>query len=147
MAMSKPDRILAAFKEFMPSEPAWPQDGERGFARGRRIYVTTYPTMLNLIQGAESPSEWISPHFFDVVIADESHRSIYNVYQQVLGYFHALKIGLTATPTDRIDHDTFEIFDCDTYDPTFAYTYEEAVGYLPLTAGPVTYGLISVIME
>ena len=87
--------------------------------------------MLNLIQNDESPASWISPHFFDVVIADESHRSIYNVYQQVLGYFHAIKIGLTATPTDRIDHDTFELFDCETYDPTFAYTFEEAVAHVP----------------
>jgi type I restriction enzyme R subunit len=125
------DQALAAFKEFMPSEPTWPQDGDKGFARERRIYVTTYPTMLNLIQGTEAPPEWISPHFFDVVIADESHRSIYNVYQQVLGYFNAIKIGLTATPTDQIDHDTFELFDCDTYDPTFAYTYEEAVTHRP----------------
>lgn len=125
------DQALAAFKEFMPSEPVWPQDGERGFVRERRIYVTTYPTVLNLIQNAESPSAWISPHFFDVVIADESHRSIYNVYQQALGYFNAIKIGLTATPTDQIEHDTFDLFDCDTYDPTFAYTYEEAVAHQP----------------
>jgi type I restriction enzyme, R subunit len=125
------DQALAAFKEFMPTEPAWPQEGDRSFVRSRRIYVTTYPTMLNLIQNAESPSAWISPHFFDVVIADESHRSIYNVYQQALGYFHAIKIGLTATPTDRIDHDTFELFDCETYDPTFAYTYEEAIAHQP----------------
>ncbi|MBZ5588383.1 MAG: DEAD/DEAH box helicase family protein [Acidobacteriia bacterium] len=125
------DQALAAFKEFMPSEPAWPQEGDRSFVRGRRVYVTTYPTMLNLIQGSESPSAWISPHYFDVVIADESHRSIYNIYQQTLGYFHAIKIGLTATPTDRIDHDTFELFDCETYDPTFAYTYEEAIAHQP----------------
>jgi type I restriction enzyme R subunit len=125
------DQALATFKEFMPSEPVWPQESEKGFVRERRIYVTTYPTMLNLIHNGESPASWISPHFFDVVIADESHRSIYNVYQQVLGHFHAIKIGLTATPTDRIDHDTFELFDCDTYDPTFAYTYEEAVAHVP----------------
>jgi type I restriction enzyme R subunit len=125
------DQALATFKEFMPSEPVWPQDGEREFARGRRVYVTTYPTMLNLVQGGDSPGAWISPHFFDMLIADESHRSIYNVYQQVLDYFHAIKIGLTATPRDQIDHDTFELFDCDTYDPTFAYTYEEAVAHEP----------------
>lgn len=125
------DQALAAFKEFMPAEPAWPQDGEREFARGRRVYVTTYPTMLNLIQNGGAPASWLSPHFFDVVVADESHRSIYNVYQQVLEYFHAIKIGLTATPRDQIDHDTFELFDCDTYDPTFAYTYEEAVAHEP----------------
>lgn len=125
------DQALAAFKEFMPAEPTWPQEGDRGFVRNRRIYVTTYPTILNLIENGESPATWISPHFFDVVIADESHRSIYNVYQQVLGYFNAIKVGLTATPRDQIDHDTFELFDCDTHDPTFAYSYEEAVAHEP----------------
>ena len=125
------DQALAAFKEFMPSEPVWPQEAEKSFARDRRIFVTTYPTMLHLVQNDESPATWISPHFFDVVIADESHRSIYNIYQQVLGYFNAIKIGLTATPTDRIDHDTFQLFDCETYDPTFAYSYDEAISHEP----------------
>ncbi|MCK5828029.1 DEAD/DEAH box helicase family protein, partial [Candidatus Bipolaricaulota bacterium] len=69
--------------------------------------------------------------FFDVVIADESHRSIYNVYRNVLDYFSAIKIGLTATPTDFIDHDTFDLFDRNINDPTFAYTYEEAIAHVP----------------
>ena len=125
------DQALAAFKEFAPAEPIWPQNGERKFNIGRRIYVTTYPTMLNLIQAGETASSWISPHFFDVVIADESHRSIYNTYQQVLSYFNTIRLGLTATPTDSIDHDTFQLFDCDTYDPTFAYTYDEAISHDP----------------
>ena len=125
------DQALATFKEFLPSEPVWPQEGEKSFVRDRRIYVTTYPTMLNLIQNGDTPQSWISPHFFDVVVADESHRSIYNTYQQVLGYFNAIKLGLTATPTDRIDHDTFELFDCETHDPSFAYTSEEAISHDP----------------
>ena len=112
-------------------ESNWPQEGEKSFVRDRRIYVTTYPTMLNLIQNGGTPRSWISPHFFDVIVADERHRSIYNTYQQVLGYFNAIKLGLTATPTDRIDHDTFELFDCDTHDPSFAYTYEEAISHDP----------------
>lgn len=125
------DQALEAFKEHMPSEPSWPQQGEKTFARDRRVYVTTYPTMLNLIQKGENKEDWISPHFFDVVVADESHRSIYESYKQVLEYFSAVKLGLTATPQDKIDHDTFALFDCDANEPNFAYTYEEAVEHDP----------------
>jgi type I restriction enzyme, R subunit len=125
------DQALTAFKEFLPTEPSWPQEGDKGFARGRRVYVATYPTMLNLIQGRDTPDSWISPHFFDLVVADESHRSIYNAYQQVLDHFNAIILGLTATPADRIDHDTFRLFACEAFDPTYAYTYEEAIAHDP----------------
>ena len=120
------------FKEHLPSEPLWPMPREKRFVReGRRLYVCTYPTMLNLIQGGTTPATYLSPFFFDLVIADESHRSIYDVYRSVMDYFCATKIGLTATPRDHIDHDTFKLFDCDQRDPTFAYSYEEAVAHVP----------------
>lgn len=125
------DQALDAFKEHISAEPRWPEKGDKDFPANRRIYVTTYPTMLNLIQNGTTPSTYISPFFFDVVIADESHRSIYNVYKNVLDYFSAIKIGLTATPTDFIDHDTFDLFDRELNDPTFAYTYEEAIAHVP----------------
>lgn len=125
------NQALEAFKEHIPAEPVYPKDGDQGLPKDRRIYIETYPTMLNLIQAVDSPRNYISPFFFDVIIADESHRSIYNTYRQVLDYFHAVKIGLTATPTDRIDHDTFSLFDCDQGKPTYAYTYEEAVQHVP----------------
>ena len=125
------DQALDAFKEYTPSEPRWPQQGEKAFSKDRRVYVTTYPTMLNLIHNGTTPETWISPHFFDVVIADESHRSIYNIYLQVLDYFNGIKLGLTATPKDHIDHDTFKLFNCETHDPTFAYNYGEAVEHDP----------------
>jgi type I restriction enzyme R subunit len=125
------DQALEAFREHIPSEPTWPQTGEKTFSKDRRIYVTTYPTMLNLIEAGTTPESRISPFFFDVVIADESHRSIYNIYKSVMDYFNAIKLGLTATPRDHIDHDTFKIFECDANDPSFAYTYEEAVNHEP----------------
>ena len=125
------EQAIAAFKEHLPSSPRWPDQGERTFDRNRRIYVTTYPTMLNLIHAGTTPSTWISPFFFDLIIADESHRSIYNIYQQVVRYFHGLTLGLTATPRDHVDHDTFALFDCHTGDPTFAYGFEEAVNHDP----------------
>lgn len=125
------NQAVDAFKEHIPAEPRWPSHALEPFSKDRRIYVTTYPTMLNLIQAGTTPETWISPYFFDVVIADESHRSIYSIYTQVLAYFNAVKLGLTATPTDQIDHDTFELFECARYEPSFAYTYEEAISHDP----------------
>lgn len=125
------EQALLAFKEHLPAAPRWPEQGEASFDRNRRVYVTTYPTMLNLIHAGTTPSTWISPFFFDLIIADESHRSIYNIYQQVVRYFYGLTLGLTATPRDHVDHDTFALFDCHTGDPTFAYSYNEAVHHEP----------------
>ncbi|RLJ74660.1 type I restriction endonuclease subunit R [Pedobacter alluvionis] len=121
-------QALDDFKEYLPNEPRWPQYQETNFATDRRIYVSTYPTILNVIRNENTK---ISPHFFDLIIVDESHRSIYNTYQEILQYFNTITLGLTATPTDVIDHNTFEIFDCEDGLPTFAYSYEEAVNHIP----------------
>ncbi|TPE43346.1 type I restriction endonuclease subunit R [Pontibacter mangrovi] len=122
------DQTLDAFKEHLPNEPTWPKVGEKSIARDRRIYVSTYPTMLNIIRDKENT---LSPHFFDLVVVDESHRSIYNTYQEILNYFNTITLGLTATPTDVIDHNTFELFECEDGVPTYAYSYEEAVNNIP----------------
>lgn len=122
------DQTLEAFKEHLPNEPRWPKQGEKEIATDRRIYVSTYPTMLNIIRDEKNP---LSPHFFDLIIVDESHRSIYNTYQEILDYFNSIRLGLTATPTDVIDHNTFKLFDCEDGIPTFAYSFEEAVNHIP----------------
>ena len=122
------EQALTAFKEHLPNEPRWPNVGEKVFAKDRRIYVATYPTMLNIIRDA---AQSLSPHFFDFIVVDESHRSIYNTYGEVLDYFKTITLGLTATPTNLIDHNTFELFHCEDGLPTFAYTYEEAVNNVP----------------
>jgi type I restriction enzyme R subunit len=122
------DQALGAFKEHMPNEPRWPNAGEKLIAKDRRIYVATYPTMLNVIR---DEAQHLSPHFFDFIVVDESHRSIYNTFGEVLNYFKTITLGLTATPTDIIDHNTFQLFHCEDGLPTFAYTYEEAVNNMP----------------
>ncbi|MNK18276.1 type I restriction enzyme EcoKI subunit R [compost metagenome] len=122
------DQTLEAFKEHLPNEPRWPKMGEKSIAKDRRIYVSTYPTMLNIIRDEENS---LSPHFFDLIIVDESHRSIYNTYQEILDYFNTITLGLTATPTDVIDHNTFKLFECEEGIPTFAYSYEEAINNIP----------------
>ena len=122
------EQALAAFKEHLPNEPRWPNVGEKLLAKDRRVYVATYPTMLNIIR---DESQHLSPHFFDFIVVDESHRSIYNTYGEVLDYFKTITLGLTATPTDIIDHNTFQLFHCEDGLPTFAYTFEEAVNNVP----------------
>ncbi|MDO3377714.1 type I restriction endonuclease subunit R [Geoalkalibacter halelectricus] len=122
------DQALEAFKEHLPHEPRWPNKGEKQIETDRRIYVSTYPTMLNIIR---DDAQRLSPHFFDFIVIDESHRSIYNTYGEILDYFKTITLGLTATPTDIIDHNTFELFHCEDGVPTFAYTFEEAVNNEP----------------
>lgn len=122
------DQTLEAFKEHLPNEPRWPKQSEKGIATDRRIYVSTYPTLLNIIRNEEKS---LSPHFFDLIVVDESHRSIYNTYQEILDYFNTITLGLTATPTDVIDHNTFQLFECEDGVPTFAYSYDEAVNHVP----------------
>lgn len=122
------DQTVTAFKEHLPNEPVWPKQGEKEITTDRRIYVSTYPTMLNVIRDEKNA---LSPHFFDLIIVDESHRSIYNTYQEILEYFNTITLGLTATPTDVIDHNTFKLFECEEGLPTFAYSYEEAVNNIP----------------
>lgn len=122
------EQALDAFKEHIPDEPRWPELGEKTIATDRRIYVGTYPTMLNIVRDETNS---LSPHFFDLIVIDESHRSIYNTYGEVLNYFNAIKLGLTATPRDVVDHNTFELFQCEDGLPTFAYSYDEAIDHVP----------------
>jgi len=122
------DQTLDEFKLHLPNEPRWPKEHEYKISTDRRIYISTYPTMLNIVRSEDNQ---LSPHFFDLIVVDESHRSIYNTYQEILEYFNAITLGLTATPTNVIDHNTFKLFDCDEGVPTFAYTYDEAVTHDP----------------
>ncbi|SKB07917.1 type I restriction enzyme, R subunit [Prosthecobacter debontii] len=121
-------QALDAFKEHIPDEPRWPELGEKTITADRRIYVVTYPTMLNVVRDEERP---LSPHFFDLIVIDESHRSIYNTYREVLHYFNATKLGLTATPRDVIDKNTFALFHCEDGLPSFAFSYDEAINHVP----------------
>ncbi len=109
------------FKEHLPN-----QSRERietgSFEKDKRLYVSTYQTMMSLLKKTD-----ISQGFFDLIIADESHRSIYNYYGQLFLKFDAIKLGLTATPVDFIDRDTFQFFSTEKGNPTFAYSYEEAI--------------------
>lgn len=121
-------QALEAFNEHLPNAPTWPEKGKTKFSKNKRVYVVTYPTMLNIV---ENDSGKLSPHFFDLVVADESHRSIYNVYGSIFNYFDSMQLGLTATPKDIVDRNTFQLFDCPDGLPSFAYSFEEAVNNDP----------------
>lgn len=122
------NQALDAFKEFLPNAPVWPKVGEHDIVTDRRIYCATYPTMLNIIEDRDCS---LSPHFFDMIVADESHRSIYNVYKNIFDYFDTVQLGLTATPKDAVEHNTFGLFECEDGIPTYAYSYEEAINNKP----------------
>ncbi len=90
-----------------------------------RIYFSTYQTMLSSIQPGVKPK--FSVGFFDLIIIDEAHRSIYNKFGMLFEYFDSLLLGLTATPKSDVDHHTYNFFGLATNIPTFAYEYEQAI--------------------
>ncbi|MBD3636816.1 MAG: DEAD/DEAH box helicase family protein [Crocinitomicaceae bacterium] len=93
-----------------------------------RVVFSTYQTMINKIDKVkDEKGRYFGVGHFDLIILDEAHRSIYNKYQAIFEYFDAIQVGLTATPKSAIDHNTYEIFDCENDDPTFFYPLEEAV--------------------
>ena len=97
-----------------------------------RVYVSTYPTMLNLINGLDDGERRFGPGYFDLIVIDEAHRSVYAKYGAIFDHFDALLVGLTATPKDEIDHNTYRLFHLEDGVPTDAYSLDEAVadGYL-----------------
>lgn len=113
-----------------------------------RMIFSTYPTMMNAIDEAKRKDgkKLFTPGHFDLIIVDESHRSIYKKYQAIFDYFDALLIGLTATPKDEIDKNTYSVFDLENGVPTFAYELEEAVEGKYLVSYRV-YEMKSKIME
>ena len=124
--------LTDGFAPFLPGQSrerlyaprlADPQD--RVLVMGARVLVSTLQTLSTCYRE-------FSPADFDLIVADESHRSIYNKFQDILAYFDAIQIGLTATPASFIDRNTFRFFEADGHAPTFLYEYEQAIeeGYL-----------------
>jgi len=112
-------QALDAFKEHLPDVPRTRIESSETDTTAR-IFASTYPAMMAVFPR-------LSPGGFDLIFADESHRSIYARYRTIFEHFDALQVGLTATPTDFIDHNTFTLFDCPDGLPTFHYSYDEAI--------------------
>ncbi|MFO0726465.1 MAG: DEAD/DEAH box helicase family protein [Myxococcota bacterium] len=115
------DRV---FKEFMPGEPRVIVDASTANDRDKRIYLATYPAMMKAYESFDVG-------FFDLIIADESHRSIYKKFRSLFQYFDALEVGLTATPVKFIERNTYELFACENGDPTSAFDFQQAIESKP----------------
>ena len=93
-----------------------------------RCVFSTYQTMMNCIDAVQDEEgKLFTCGHFDLVICDEAHRSIYNKYRDIFNYFDAPLVGLTATPKDEIDKNTYEIFELANGEPTFGYELSQAV--------------------
>lgn len=111
-------QAMSEFKVHLPNESL--ARIEAGKTPGARIQFSTYPSMMQVY-------ERLSVGYYDVIVADESHRSIYQRYKTIFEHFDAIQLGLTATPTDYIDHNTFELFDCGDSAPSYDYSYSQAI--------------------
>lgn len=96
-----------------------------------RLYFSTYPTMKNLLDRGSDERPFGVGHF-DLIIVDEAHRSVYSKYRQIFEYFDGFLVGLTATPKDEVEKDTYGIFELQKGMPTYAYEDDKAYdqGYL-----------------
>jgi type I restriction enzyme R subunit len=120
------NQAAGAFKKFLPH--ASPVNLITDKSAQGRVYVSTYPTMMGLIN--EVKNGGVRPFgagHFDLIIIDEAHRSVYRKYRAIFEYFDSLLVGLTATPKDEVDRDTYDLFDLQRGVPTDAYDLDEAV--------------------
>ncbi|APC38881.1 type I restriction endonuclease subunit R [Clostridium estertheticum] len=113
-----------SFKTFMPEQISCRITGKNSDNREATLYFSTYQTMINYYSK-------FSVGFFDLIICDESHRSVYKVYKDILEYFDTNILGLTATPVDFIGRDTFKLFACGKGDPTFSFSVDDAWNHIP----------------
>ena len=122
-------QAVNAFKAHLPDSA--PVNLVTDKATEGRVYVSTYPTMMGLIAEASNGESAGQRRFgvghFDLIIIDEAHRSVYQKYRAIFDYFDSLLVGLTATPKDEIDHNTYGLFDLESGVPTDAYGLDEAV--------------------
>ncbi|MDX1997181.1 MAG: DEAD/DEAH box helicase family protein, partial [Thermoanaerobaculia bacterium] len=123
-------QAVGAFREFLPHSTtvnALDSDDIDG-----QVLVSTYPTMMGLLEDHVSGERRLGTGHFDLVILDEAHRSVFKRYGAILEYFDSFLVGLTATPKDEVDRNTYRLFDLEAGVPTDAYPLEEAVakGYL-----------------
>jgi len=111
--------LTDGFKAHLPNEPR-DRIYTSSVDRSKRLFVATEQTM-NICYRKFSPA------FFDLIVFDEAHRSIFNRLSILFDYFDARMVGLTATPAAFLDRNTFQTFECDGNVPTFLYSYKEAV--------------------
>lgn len=119
------NQAVGAFKAHMPH--AAPVNLITDKQTEGRLYVSTYPTMVGLIDEIQNGVRRFGSGHFDLIVIDEAHRSVYRKYKAIFDYFDSLLVGLTATPRDEIDRDTYSLFELERGVPTDSYDLEEAV--------------------
>lgn len=116
-----------SFVNLLPSLSVTNLCEERDNTAARCVF-STYQTMMNCIDSVkDEEGKLFTCGHFDLVICDEAHRSIYNKYRDIFSYFDAPLVGLTATPKDEIDKNTYEVFELANGEPTFGYELSQAV--------------------
>jgi type I restriction enzyme R subunit len=119
------NQAVNAFKRHLPDASPVNLVTEKD-AEGR-VFVSTYPTMMGLIDESRDGQRRFGVGHFDLVIIDEAHRSVFQKYRAIFDYFDSLLVGLTATPKDEVDRNTYGLFELEDGVPTDAYSLEEAV--------------------
>jgi len=124
------NQATGAFKAHLPDSAPVNLVTER--TSEGRVFLSTYPTMMNLIDGKQDGKVKFGAGHFDLIVIDEAHRSVYQRFRAIFEYFDSFLVGLTATPKDEIDKNTYSLFDLEDGVPTDAYSLDEAVadGYL-----------------
>ncbi|HAT10941.1 MAG TPA: restriction endonuclease subunit R [Planctomycetes bacterium] len=120
------NQALNAFKRHLPE--AAPVNLVTDKNTEGRVFVSTYPTMMGLIDETTDGRRRFGVGHFDLIIIDEAHRSVFAKYRAIFDYFDSLLVGLTATPKDEVDRNTYGLFDLEDGVPTDAYDLKEAVG-------------------
>jgi type I restriction enzyme R subunit len=119
------NQAVNAFKKFLPASSPVNLVTEKD-TEGR-VYVSTYPTMMRLIDETRDGQRAFGVGHFDLIIIDEAHRSVYQKYRAIFDYFDSLLVGLTATPKDEVDRNTYSLFELEDGVPTDVYGLEDAV--------------------
>ena len=119
------NQAVGAFKTHLPSSSPVNLVTERN--DDGRVYVSTYPTMMGLINEMQDGKRRFGVGHFDLVVIDEAHRSVYQKYGAIFDYFDSLLVGLTATPKDEVDINTYGLFDLERGVPTDYYDLDQAV--------------------
>ncbi len=120
------NQAVAAFKDYLPESSPVNLITEKD--KSGRVYVCTYPTMMGLINETSGDEARFGVGHFDIVIIDEAHRSVHQKYGAIFQYFDSLLVGLTATPRNQVDRNTYKLFDLMPGMPTDAYELVTAVG-------------------
>ncbi len=119
------NQATGEFKKHLPDASPVNLVTERG-GQGR-VFLSTYPTMMGLIEEMEGDRRRYGIGHFDLIVIDEAHRSVYQKYGAIFRYFDSFLVGLTATPRSEVDRDTYRLFGLEPGVPTDAYGLDEAV--------------------